>query len=213
MSTLRRFLGSIAIGLILFITNLLMQALFVATDWWEAYGFAASGPVEDFLPTLVAATVIYPATFSGLLLITLALLPATTRFARAAFTDPVSLATFAVFAAGLIAYAMGSLVAGQVLAWVAVIVASITQFRVEDRGKQPLLGLTFLIFGYLVGLCVPVTAIAANEPFALTLPASMPGWTAAAANLGLVLFTGYRLWLRSRTTQSPAPAATPPPET
>lgn len=114
---LRRYLGPIATGLLLFVVNLLVQALFVATDWWETYGFAASGPVEEFLPTLAAATVIYPATLSGPLLIVLALLPATARFARAAFTDPVTLATFAVFAAGLIAYAAGEFVLGQVLAW------------------------------------------------------------------------------------------------
>ncbi|MQA64071.1 MAG: hypothetical protein GEU86_22005 [Actinophytocola sp.] len=168
------------------------------------YGFAASGPVEGFLPTVAAATVIYPATFSGLLLIVLALLPATARFARAALTDPVTIVTFAIFAAGLIAYAVGELVLGQALVWVALIVAAMTQFRVEDRGRQPLLGLTFLTVGYLIGLVIPVSAIAADEQFAFTLPNSVPGWT-AAANLALVLFTGYRLWRRTRTTAVHAP--------
>lgn len=194
----------LASGLRLFAINAVVQSLFISVEWWENYGFSTRGSVDDFWPTVLVLTVLYPGLFTAAVLCLMLVVKRTRRLAFGALTCPSGLLALALFGAGAaLAYGVGQTVIGYTVAWAGAAVASVTQFEIEERGPQPWLGFPFLAIAFMVGLSIPVSAIAADDQPS-PAPESALGWVVLALNGLLLGAAAVRHWRRHQQ-----PLATP----
>ncbi|MFJ8746497.1 hypothetical protein ACIRL2_45020 [Embleya sp. NPDC127516] len=173
-----------------------MQFLFVAAEWWAEYGLTTDGPVEDFWGTVAGLLLVFPAVWTATTLIAMFVFRPTRRMAREILSSPVGVTVFVLGALRVaLLYGTDRVVLSYTIGWTAVILASVTQFQVQDRGPQPWLGITFLVVGYILGSYV---AVAEDVKADRALPDDVLDWIVAVLNLALVCWAARRLWHRHR---------------
>lgn len=154
------------------------------------------GPVDDFGPTLATLAYLYPAFFTVFALLLLALVPAGRRVARQCLLAPSSILVYVLFAGGAaVSYLTPQENLGYAIGWLAVLVASVTQFEVEDRGPQPWMWTAFLVIGFAAGLLFGVEFIAEDLPEpVVALPSTVWSWLVVLANVAILGWGLRGLW-------------------
>ncbi|MCT2588237.1 hypothetical protein [Actinophytocola gossypii] len=161
----------------------LIEALFLAGALLPRLLPGAERPTEDDVATGVFLLVGGPAVISFVLLGCLLVLAATRRSAVEALRRPSSLLAIGLVAAGFALDAGGLVVLGWLAALGGLLLGSITCLNVMERGRQPWLGLTFLLFSYTFGyLTAPDGTVA--------LPDGWSNWVVAVVAAG---YAGYQI--------------------
>lgn len=128
-----------------------------------------------------------PAVISSVLLACLLVLAPTRQSAMDAVRQPTSLLAIGLVTVGLVVDASGQRTIGGIVALVGLLLGSVTGLHIMDRGRQPWLGLTFLLFSFCVGyLAAPDGSMA--------LPNGWSNWVVAVVAAGYVAHQARGHW-------------------
>ncbi len=147
----------------------------------------AERPTSDDLMTGVFMLVGGPAVISFVLLACLVVLAPTRQSALDALRRPSSLVAIGLVVAGLAVDAAGRPTIGGIIALPGLLLGSATCLNIMERGRQPWLGLTFILFSFWLGYLAAPDGSAA-------LPSGMVGWAVALVAAGYAAHQARGHW-------------------
>lgn len=141
---------------------------------------------EQFFAVRLFGITLAPAIFAGVFLLLFGIMRPTRPMVRRALSQPLTIASLALLAAGFALDALGSpIVVSSAVIVIGGLIGSITGLYVQDLGPQPWLGIIFLLFLY---------GLALHDGDSMVLPTTVLAWGLLALTTIYTVMELRRQW-------------------